>query len=219
MSHAMQGHLRQMAHSEECWWNKVYWRRKWQITPVFLTWESQVKYVKAKRCDTRSLGPKLEGIQYATGEEQLPLAQKWMKQIGQSKNDPQSWMCPLVKVKSDVVRNILHRNLECYRCVCGLCVLVSQLCLTLCYPMDCSRPGFSVRGILQARVLDCVTIPFSREFFPTQGSNLGLLHCRWILYYLSHQGSLVKSINQGKLDVVNQKMVRFNVDILISELK
>ena len=24
---------------------------------------------------------------------------------------------------------------------------------------------------------------------PTQGSNAGLLHCRWILYYLSHQGS------------------------------
>ena len=120
----MQGHSRQMAHSEECWWNKVYWRRKWQITPVFLTWESQVKYVKAKRCDTRSLGPKLEGIQYATGEEQLPLVPKWMKQIGQSKNDPQSWMCPLVKVKSNVVRNILHRNLECYGGVC-VCVCVS----------------------------------------------------------------------------------------------
>ena len=25
--------------------------------------------------------------------------------------------------------------------------------------------------------------------FPTQGSNLGLLHCRWMLYHLSHQGS------------------------------
>ena len=25
--------------------------------------------------------------------------------------------------------------------------------------------------------------------FPSQGSNLGLLHCRWILYLLSHQGS------------------------------
>ena len=25
--------------------------------------------------------------------------------------------------------------------------------------------------------------------FPTQGSNIGLLHCRWILYHLSHQGS------------------------------
>ena len=28
-----------------------------------------------------------------------------------------------------------------------------------------------------------------QEIFPTQGSNLGLLNCRQILYYLSHQGS------------------------------
>ena len=27
-----------------------------------------------------------------------------------------------------------------------------------------------------------------QEIFPTQGLNLGLLHCRWILYHLSHQG-------------------------------
>ena len=32
-------------------------------------------------------------------------------------------------------------------------VLVTQLCLTLCDPMDCSLPGSSVHGILQARIL------------------------------------------------------------------
>ena len=42
------------------------------------------------------------------------------------------------------------------------CVLVSQLCLTLSYPMDCSPPGSSVRGILQARILEWVAFPFSR---------------------------------------------------------
>ena len=32
--------------------------------------------------------------------------------------------------------------------------------------------------------------PFpSLGIFPTQGSNLGLLHCRWILYLLSHEGN------------------------------
>ena len=41
-------------------------------------------------------------------------------------------------------------------------VLVTQLCLTLCVPMDCSPPGSSVHGILQARILHWVTIPFSR---------------------------------------------------------
>ena len=41
-------------------------------------------------------------------------------------------------------------------------VLVAQLCLTLYDPMDCSSPGSSVYGIPQARILEWVTIPFSR---------------------------------------------------------
>ena len=39
---------------------------------------------------------------------------------------------------------------------------VSQSCPTLCDPMDCSLPGSSTHGILQARVLECVAISFSR---------------------------------------------------------
>ena len=37
-----------------------------------------------------------------------------------------------------------------------------RLCLTLCNPMDCSPPGSSVHGILQARILKWVAIFFSR---------------------------------------------------------
>ena len=44
----------------------------------------------------------------------------------------------------------------------GFLVLVAQSCLTLCNPMDCSPPGSSVHGILQARILAWVAIPFSR---------------------------------------------------------
>ena len=40
-------------------------------------------------------------------------------------------------------------------------VLVAQLCLTLCDPMDCSPPGSFVHGILQARILEWVAISFS----------------------------------------------------------
>ena len=43
-----------------------------------------------------------------------------------------------------------------------VCVLVTQLCPTLWDPMDCSQPGSSVQGILQARKLEWVAIPFSR---------------------------------------------------------
>ena len=38
-----------------------------------------------------------------------------------------------------------------------------QLYPTLCDPMDCSLPGFSVYGILQVRILEWVAMPSSRE--------------------------------------------------------
>ena len=44
-------------------------------------------------------------------------------------------------------------------------VLVAQLCSTLCNPIDCSLPGSFVHGILQARILEWVAIPFSRGSF------------------------------------------------------
>ena len=73
-------------------------------------------------------------------------------------------------------------------------VLVTQSCLTLCDPMDCMLPGSSVHGILQARILEWVVIPFSRGIFPTQGLKLGLPHCRQILYHLSHQESQYSTV-------------------------
>jgi len=43
--------------------------------------------------------------------------------------------------------------------------LVTQLCPTLCDPMDYRRPGSSVHGILQAGILEWVAIPFTRGVF------------------------------------------------------
>ena len=43
--------------------------------------------------------------------------------------------------------------------------------------------------ILQARILEGVALSLLQGIFPIQGSNPGLLHCRWILYQLSHKGS------------------------------
>ena len=54
-------------------------------------------------------------------------------------------------------------------------------------------PGSSVHGFLQARILEWVAIPFpavsSPPRDPIQDSNPVPLHCRWILYNLSHQRS------------------------------
>ena len=46
------------------------------------------------------------------------------------------------------------------------CCLVFKLCPTLCHPMYCSPPGFSIREISQAKILEWVTISFSRGSSP-----------------------------------------------------
>ena len=55
---------------------------------------------------------------------------------------------------------------------------VAQLCPTLCNPMDCSLPGSSLHGVLQARILEWVCHFLPQGIFPTQGSNP---HCREML--------------------------------------
>ena len=50
-----------------------------------------------------------------------------------------------------------------------------QSCPALFDPMDCNLPGFSVQGILQARMLEWAVMPSSRGSSRTQGSNLCLL--------------------------------------------
>ena len=55
--------------------------------------------------------------------------------------------------------------------------------------MDCSPPGSFVHGILQARILEWVAIPFSRGSSQPRDRTQVYPHCRQILYPLSHQGS------------------------------
>ena len=83
-------------------------------------------------------------------------------------------------MEAQIPLNFLH--LKCNTFL-SHCVLVAQSCLTLCNPVDCSLPGFSVHGILQARILEWVSISLLQGIFPIQGSNPGILHCRQILYH------------------------------------
>ena len=65
---------------------------------------------------------------------------------------------------------------------------VSQLCLTLCDLMDCSLSGSLSMGFSSKST--GVGYHFLLQgIFPTQGSNLSLLHCGQMLYHLSHPGS------------------------------
>ena len=86
---------------------------------------------------------------------------------------------------------------------------VTQSCLTLCDPTDCSPPGSSVLGILQTRILEWVAIPTSRGVFPDPGikprspalqadkkllilsykisSDISLQICSWGLWFLKSE--------------------------------
>ena len=71
-----------------------------------------------------------------------------------------------------------------------VCMKLTQLCLTLSNPMDCSPQGFSVYGILQARILEWVAIPFSSGSSWPRGRSQ-VPHIAGILYHLSYQGSIM----------------------------
>ena len=72
--------------------------------------------------------------------------------------------------------------------LCFLC-LVAQSGPTLCYLMDCSLPGSSVHGDSPSKNAGVACHALLQGLIPTQGLNPSLLHCRWIFYHLSHQGS------------------------------
>ena len=66
--------------------------------------------------------------------------------------------CTLMLIMGLLSKNIYFLHFSCEKV--KVKVLVAQLGPTLCHPMDCSPPGSSVHGILQARILEGVATPF-----------------------------------------------------------
>ena len=69
-------------------------------------------------------------------------------------------------------------------CCCCYC-LVAKSCLTLCDPMDCSLPGFSLHGTSQARTVEQIAISFSRRSSQLRDQTHICISCngRRILYH------------------------------------
>ena len=57
---------------------------------------------------------------------------------------------------------IMDVDATCPQAIVVMVLLAAQLCPTLCDPMDRNPLGSSVHGILQARILEWIAIPFSR---------------------------------------------------------
>ena len=102
------------------------------------------------------------------------------------------WMVDKLCSVPLVIREVQIKIIVRYHCSDG--GLVTKSHLTLWNPMDYSPPGFSVHGIFQPRTLEWITISFSRGTSrPRDRTHVScatddLLHCRWILDRLSHQG-------------------------------
>ena len=62
--------------------------------------------------------------------------------------------------------------------------LVTQSCLTLCDPMDCSPPGSSIHEISQARILEWVAIPSSRVSSQPMDRTQSTWLYRWATWWL-----------------------------------
>ena len=68
-------------------------------------------------------------------------------------------------------------------------VLVAQSCVTLCNPNGLQPDRLLCPWNFPGKNTGVVWHSLLSGIFPTQGSNRGLLHCRQILYHLSHQGN------------------------------
>ena len=84
---------------------------------------------------------------------------------------------------------------------------VAQSCPTLCDPMDCSPPSFSIHGIFQAGVLEWVAISFSRRSSrPRDQTQVSRIISK-TLYRLSHQGSNTSG-RDGEGDLEGRSMIQ-----------
>ena len=90
------------------------------------------------------------------------------------------------------IKNLLQPGLP-------LCCALSLSCIWLCDPTDYSLPGSPVHGNSPGKNtrVGCHAL---QGIFPTQGSNTGLLHCRWILYCLSHSNMEYFAMNPLPFD-------------------
>ena len=78
--------------------------------------------------------------------------------------------------------------------------------------MDCSPPDSSVYGIFLAQMGSHSPL---QGIFLTQGCNPGLLHCRWILYHLSYQGSPITALWRYNSYTIKFTHLKYTIPIFL----
>ena len=201
----MKGQPRQMGLGGEFWQNVVCWRRKWQTTSAFLPWEPQEQYEKAKR--------------YMLLEKSGEIAPERMKKERKIKSLSHvqllvtPWSLPgssvhgifQVKVLEWVVISF-SRGSSWPRDQTGVSCIVGR-----------HFPVWAMRAETKERMKRLMQKQKQHPVVDVTGDESKVWCCKEQYYKGTWN---VRSMNQGKLEVVKQGMARVNINILgISEPK
>ena len=88
-------------------------------------------------------------------------------------------ICHVIDLDLFIITVRYFANFSCIRCLGES--EATQLCLTLCDPMDCSAPGHSAHGIFQGRILEWVAMSYSRGLSQPRDQTWVSCIGRWIL--------------------------------------
>ena len=104
-------------HGGEFWQNMVHWKREWQTTSAFLSWEPHEQHEKEKRYHMERWKPRLLGAQYTTREErrnsswrneEAESKQKWHPAVDVTGGESKVWWCKeqycYWKVRTEILR-------------------------------------------------------------------------------------------------------------------
>ena len=89
--------------------------------------------------------------------------------------------------------------------------LATQLCPTLCDPTDCSPPGSSVHGILQARILEWIAVPFSRRSSQLRDrTQVSLTACRFFTIWATREACKIQAEDWLILKILQWIIILWN---------
>ena len=121
------------------------------------------------------------------------LTSGWGGAPGRGHSNPLQYSCLENTMDRRARRAIVHgaakspTQLKQFTMHASKCAKWPQSCLTLCNHMDCSLPILCPWDSPDKNTgVGCCAL--LQGIFSTQGANPGLLHCRWILYRMGHQG-------------------------------